>query len=233
MKSKKFTIIFVCIFSLIFGAIFFDTHYAVIDKKIYKNDITEIHPSLNITSIREINKCTEIEKMYLSCASENSVSKFKNFHNLKHFAILFSEASSSDLEKVSTFDNLEKLNTYSSDVDFKGFNNDSVSCIGMGYGKIKNLNVLSECQSLKSITIFYTLYDNYIVYENKEYVMKDSSFLTSFDSVEELRIFEDKIEDISGILEMDSLKVLEVNKGILSEDDKKLLEDKGVSVIEN
>ena len=55
MKSKKFIIIFVCIFSLIFGAICFDTHYAVIDKKIYKNDIKKIDPSLVITSVREIN----------------------------------------------------------------------------------------------------------------------------------------------------------------------------------
>ncbi|MDE6665686.1 MAG: hypothetical protein K2K14_05805, partial [Ruminococcus sp.] len=175
----------------------------------------------------------EIERMFLSDASENSISKFKNFHNLKYFAIFSSMISSSDLEKVSTFDNLEKFSIVYSDVDFKGFNNDSVSCIKVGWSKIKNLNALSECQSLKSITISSVLYDNYIVFEGKEYVMKDSSFLTSFDCVEELRIFEDKIEDISGILEMDSLKVLEIDKGTISEDDRKLLEDKGISVIEN
>ncbi len=232
MKSKKFIIIFVCI--LILGAIFFDTHYVVINKEIYKNDIKKISVySLNDSDIKNINKCTEIEKMVLADVSENSFTKFKNFPNLNYLMIMSSELSSVDSEKISTFDNLKNWIIDSSTVDFKGFNNDSVSCIIVGWSKIKNLNALSECQSLKSITIGSVLYDNYIVFENKEYVMKDSSFLTSFDCVEELRIFEDKIEDISGILEMDSLKVLEIDKGTISEDDRKLLEDKGISIIEH
>jgi len=84
------------------------------------------------------------------------------------------------------------------------------------------------------MTISHSIvFDNCIVAEDNEYVMKDSSIFESFDYIEELRIFVDKIEDISGILEMDSLKKFEVDKGTISEDDKKLLEDKGISVIEN
>lgn len=67
--------------------------------------------------------------------------------------------------------------------------------------------------------------------EDNKYIMKDSLVFASFDYVEELRIFVDKIEDISGILEMDSLKVFEIDKGTISEDDKKLLEDKGISLL--
>ena len=76
-----------------------------------------------------------------------------------------------------------------------------------------------------------TIPDNCIVKEGYKYIMKDSSIFRTFDYVEELSISVDKIEDISGILEMDSLKEFEIDKGTISEDDKKLLEDKGISVV--
>ena len=224
MKSKKFKIIFVCI--LIFGVIFFDTHFAVIDKKIYKNDTKRIFVySLNDSNIKNINKCTEIEKMFLADASENSFTKFKNFPNLNYLLIMDSDISSADCEKISKFDNLKNWIIYSSTVDFKGFNNDSVFSIHFFNSNGKNFEALAECKSLKSITIIAsTISDNDIT--------EDSSIFANFDYVEELRIFTD-MEDISGFLEMDSLKVLETYKGTLSEENIKILEDKGISVIEN
>ncbi|MDE6539018.1 MAG: hypothetical protein K2K66_02400 [Ruminococcus sp.] len=226
MKSKKFIIIFVCIFSLIFGGICFDTHYAVIDKKIYKNDIKKIDPSLDITSVREINKCTEVEQIWLTRASENTISKFRNFHNLNDLMIMSSDISSADCEKISKFDNLKELTFFRTNIDFKGFNSDTVSSIVFIWSTIKNFEELAECKSLKSITISASaISDNDIT--------KDSSIFASFDYVEELHLNTGKIEDVSGFLEMDSLKVVETDKGTLSEDDKRLLEDKGISVIEN
>ena len=237
MKSKKImcVIAVICILIFICVKIYSNIFYVKIGSITYKKDIKDLSVySLNDSDIKKINKCNEIERMFLSDVSENSVSKLKNFHNLKHFSIFFSKISSSDLEKISKFDNLEEFSIGYSDsnVDFKGFNSDSVSCIRMGNEKIKNLNALSECQSLKSITIGSILYDNYIVFENNKYVMKDSSVFSSFDGVEELRIFMN-IEDVSGFLEMDSLKKLEVDKGTISDENIKLLEDNGISVIEN
>lgn len=226
MKSKKFIIIFVCIFSLIFGAICFDTHYAVIDKKIYKNDIKKIDPSLDITSVREINKCTEVEQIWLTRASENTISKFRNFHNLNDLMIMSSDISSADCEKISKFDNLKELTVFRTDIDFKGFNSDSVTSIVFIMSIVKNFEELAECKSLKHIVI-----GDLAISDND--ITKDSSIFASFDYVEELHLNTGKIEDVSGFLEMDSLKVLEVDKGAVSEDDKKLLEDKGISVIEN
>jgi len=234
MKSKKvirISAIAVVVLSLIIGAIYFYTHYAIIDRKIYKNDITYLRVySLDAPEIKEINKCTEIETMYLSRAHENSISKFINFHNLNDLMIMHSDISSSDSEKISMFDNLKDL-TIANDttVDFKGFNNDTVSHISFFESEIKNFKALSECPSLKGIVIYYsTVSDNCI---DNNYVMKDSSVFASFDYIEKLSIDVGKIEDISGILEMDSLKEFKVDKGTISEDDKKLLEDKGVSVI--
>lgn len=68
MKSKKFTsilVIAVVLLSLVIGAIYFTTHYAIIDRKIYKTDIKNINIfSLNTIDIKEVNKCTKIEKMF-------------------------------------------------------------------------------------------------------------------------------------------------------------------------
>ncbi len=236
MKSKKIigiSVIAVVVLSLVVGAIYFYTHYAIIDRKIYKNDITYLRVySLDTPEIKEINKCTEIEEMFLSEASKNSVSRFINFHNLNDLTLSICEISSSDSEKISNFDNLRDLATFRTAIDFKGFNNDTVSCIRMLDSKIKNLESLSECQSLKKIIISgSTVSNNCIVVEDNKYVMKDSSVFSSFDYVEELWLNIGKIEDISGILEMDSLKELKVNEEAISEDDKKLLEDKGIPVI--
>ena len=226
MKSKKIIGIIAVVCILIFGAIFFDTHFAVIDKKIYKNDIKKIDPDLDITSVREINKCIEVEQIWLTRASENTISGFRNFHNLYDLMVMSSDISRADCEKISKFDNLKEFTVFRTDIDFKGFNSDSVSSIVFIMSTVKNFEELSECKSLKIISISASaISDNDIT--------KDSSIFASFDYVEELHLNTGKIEDVSGFLEMDSLKELDVYKGSLSEENIKLLEDNGISVIEN
>ncbi|MDE5556073.1 MAG: hypothetical protein K2J32_00040, partial [Ruminococcus sp.] len=180
----------------------------------------------DITSVREINKCTEVEQIWLTRASENTISKFRNFHNLNDLMIMSSDISSADCEKISKFDNLKELTFFRTNIDFKGFNSDTVSSIVFIWSTIKNFEALAECQSLKKITI-----DGLGISDSN--IMNVSSVFANFDYVEELWLDVDKIEDVSGFLEMDSLKEFKVNKGTLSEDDKRLLEDKGISVIEN
>ena len=236
MKSKKNIIIYIIVitvFILILGVVYFITHYAVIDNKIYKNDIKYLRVySLDDYEIKEINKCTKIKEIFLSRASENSVSKLRNFHNLTDLTVTRSIISSLDSEKINAFHNLKKLYTNMNVMDLKGFNSNTISYISLSFSEIKNLESLSECPMLKHLTIFNSIIsDNYIVKEDNKYIIKDSSIFKSFDYIEELWISVDKIKDISGILEMDSLKEFKVDKGTLSEDDKKLLEDKGISVI--
>ena len=236
MKSKKNIIIYIIVitvFILILGVVYFITHYAVIDNKIHKNDIKYLRVySLDDYEIKEINKCTKIKEIFLSRASENSVSKLRNFHNLTDLTVTRSRISSLDSEKISAFLNLKKLYTNMNVMDLKGFNSNTISYISLSFSEIKNLESLSECPMLKHLTIFNSIIsDNYIVKEDNKYIIKDSSIFKSFDYIEELWISVDKIKDISGILEMDSLKEFKVDKGTLSEEDKKLLEDKGISVI--
>ena len=247
MKAKKlilFSAIAVVIACLTAGFIYFDTHYAVINKKIYRNDIktiefnnltkkedTDYYIYFDITNIREVNKCTELEEMRLSDAKENTISQLKDFPNLRYLETLCSYISRADIEKINAF-NLEKLFIDSCyNVDFEDFNNDTISYIGLFFCDIKNFEVLAECKSLKSIYIACSTISDYIIEEPfRNYVLKDSSIFADFDYIEELDLYINKIEDVSGILEMDSLKTLKVKKEAISEDNVKLLEDKGVTV---
>lgn len=169
--------------------------------------------------------------MFLAEAGYNLISKFRNFKNLNTMHLVYGVISSMDFEKISTFNNLKKVTSYMSAIDFKGFCNKNVTSISLHQSTIKNLEALAECKSLKNLTIYdSTVYDNYIIKENNNYILKGSSIFMSFDYVENLYIGVDKIEDISGILEMDSLEIFHVNKDSISEEDVKLLEDKGVKV---
>lgn len=159
-------------------------------------------------------------------AGENTISGFRNFHNLYDLMVMSSDISRADCEKISKFDNLKEFTVFRTDIDFKGFNSDSVSSIVFIMSTVKNFEELAECKSLKSITIIDSeILDNDIT--------EDSSIFADFDYVEELHLNTGKIEDVSGFLEMDSLKELKVNKETISEENIKLLEDKGISVIEN
>ena len=248
MKAKKLKIIGIAVMTvvivcLIAGFIYFDKHYAVINKKIYRNDIKTIIGTnltkkddidywidFDITNIREVNKCTELEDMELEQTKENTISQLNDFPNVKYLEIFLSYIGSADIEKINSF-NLEELYIHSChNVDFTGFNSDTISYINLFFSDIKNLKPLAECKSLKELSIHSAVSDYIIEEPFRNYVLKDSSIFADFDYIEELYLSMDSIEDISGILEMDSLKVLKVHEGDISEDNVKLLEDKGVTV---
>lgn len=215
IKSRKFIAISVIIFSLIFGVIYFNTHYAIIDKKLYRKDITYLDiNSVDDERFREINKCTEIETLLLSKSNKHYLHKLINFHKLRKLVIMSSNINKIECGKISSFSSLEDFNIINyTTFDFEGFNNKTVSRIWIYNSSAKNIESLANCISLKKLRITEsTISDNCIVIEN-------------------LAIDVDKIEDISGILDMNSLETFYVNKDSISEENVKLLEDKDISII--
>ena len=149
MKAKKLKIIGIAVMTvvivcLIAGFIYFDKHYAVINKKIYRNDIKTIRGTnltkkddidywidFRSTDIREVNKCTELEEMQLEQTKENTISQLNDFPNVKYLDIFLSYIGSADIEKINSF-NVEELFINSChDVDFTGFNRDTISYINL------------------------------------------------------------------------------------------------------
>lgn len=235
MKLKIISIssIAVVVIGLLIRAIYLDVNYATIDKKLYRKDITYLHiRSVDDERFRQINKCTEIDTLLLSKSHKHHLYKLMNFPKLRDFVIMQSDINKVECEKISSFSSLENLEIINfSTFDFEGFNNKTVSEIWIYNSCAKNIESLSNCSSLKKFRITSsTISDNCIVKENNQYIMKNSSVFTSFDYVENLSIDVNKIKDISGILEMDSLETFYVNKNSISNEDVKSLEDKGVKV---
>jgi Leucine-rich repeat (LRR) protein len=220
-------LILLCIAS---GAVYLRKTYVKIEGHIYKTDVKEISPDLKFTKIREINKCTEVEKMYLSFAYENAISSFADFEKLSFLSLSLSSVTSYDSKKISTFSNLKELYIYCTDIYLEGFNNSNLSCVKIMNSDVKNFDSLAECLSLRSISLADTVVDDNIINSDGSYVMKDSKFLSSFDNVTELVIYVDSIEDVSGICEMDSLKSLTVSEGSISDEAIHQLDEKGIKV---
>ena len=131
---------------------------------------------------------------------------------------------------MSTFSNLQELYIYRTDIDLKGIGNSNLSYVWMLDSDVKNFDSLSECLSLRSMSLLDTIVDDNIIYSDGSYVMKYSRFLSSFDNVTDLAIYVDSIEDVSGICEMDSLKSLSVSEGTISDQAIDQLEKKGIKV---
>ena len=134
---------------------------------------------------------------------------------------------------MSTFSNLQKLYTYRTNIDLEGFNNsnnNNLPYVNILFSDVKNFDSLAGCLSLRSISLSDTVVDDNIINSDGSYVMKDSKFLSSFDNVTELAIYIDRIEDVSGICEMDSLKNLTVSEGSISDEAIHQLDEKGIKV---
>lgn len=228
----KFKIVILLFIILSISAII--SNYVIIDNKIYKTDVKQLHIySLSNSEIKEINKCDNIKILSISDIRENQVSKFNSLSNLEILILNDAILCSEDTKNLSTFTKLNQLYiSLNSTIDFSGLSNKNVKLITLYQSNAENLKSLIECESLVSLEIYKsTVSDNYIVKENGKYILKDSSVFSSLDNLVFLAVTIDKIEDISGILEMDSLKTFCVAKDSISETDEKLLGDKGISIV--
>ena len=225
--------IFIVVFSIIIMITYFYTHYAIIGNKIYKTDVKLLDVySVNYAKIIEINKCNNLESMILSNIDESLLSKLKSSDNLRMLTLNQSIIDNADSKKIRLFNNISVLCLcFDSKINFRSFNSESISSITITLSNSENLDALSKCESLRKLNINQsTVSNNYIVVENMKYIMKDSSVFSLLDSVIDLTIIVDEIQDISGILEMDSLETFCVNRDSISEEYVKLLEDKGITV---
>ena len=229
MKNSKFKIFIVIV---LLSVIYFITNYAVIDRKIYSANVESLYVlSLDDSEIKEINKCTKITKIFLAEATPNQISRFRNFRYLNDIYLVNSITNNLDSKKIGSFNNLKSLNAFESGIDFNELYSKTISSVSLYASNAENLDTLSKCESLRRLNIYNSMVSgDCIVEENRKYIMKDSSIFSSLGNITDLMINVDEIQDISGILEMDSLKTFCVNKDSISEEHVKLLEDKGITV---
>lgn len=222
------------IFISVFRLIYINVICVEFNGTIYKRDIKSItlFSVVDDDDIRNVNKCNKLEHLSMFRVNENQVARIKKSNIIKELFIYYSTLHKEDIKNINNFNNLQTLFITGSNVDFMDFINNTVSTVNLSGCEIKNLESLAKCKSLNNVRMMTPIIvDSYIVMENGKYILKDSSIFTSWDTVQMLGLDLDKIKDISGILEMKSLKEIKVNKDSISEEEVKLLEDKGISII--
>ncbi|MBE6877304.1 MAG: hypothetical protein E7496_11410 [Ruminococcus sp.] len=193
----------------------FQKQYVILDK-IYKKDIDYLH-------ISEV-KDNYIEKMYY-------------FSNLSQLDISYSEINSQTISQLFQIPNLNDILFIHSSVDFSGAESHSPEIIHFALCDIANLKGLADCSSLIQLEISETTIEDKLVITDdtafhQKYSLKDSSDFAYLDNLETLGIYNTQIEDISGFMEMDSLKTLTVSQGYISEENIKTLKKNDITVIQ-
>ncbi|MBD5143027.1 MAG: hypothetical protein HDT22_05365 [Ruminococcus sp.] len=136
--------------------------------------------------------------------------------------------------------NLRYLGFTYSEADFNDINNSTVEKIIISASSVKNLQSVADCGDLKELILNSSEADGFIIAEEKngndkeklDFFLRDSSCFSVLDNVEELGFYSIYVEDASGLADMTSLKRVKVSKGFISEEARKLLEEKGIDVIE-
>ena len=215
MKKVAVVILTLVLVAGITGAVIFKTQYVVLDK-VYKKDV---------------------DTLLISDVTDDYIEKMYRLKNLSVLDILNSEINSSNLNNLLKLPKLNELDFVNSDIDFAGAESGSPKTVNLCLSKISNFKDLANCSSLVELKISAITANNMFITEEKEfpkkdYILADSSDFAIFDQIEKLSIWNTKIEDISGLTEMDSLKTLKVTTGFISEEYTKELEEKGITVIE-
>ncbi|MDE6706675.1 MAG: hypothetical protein K2K06_01380 [Oscillospiraceae bacterium] len=134
--------------------------------------------------------------------------------------------------------NLKGLYFISSDVDLNNMDNDTVNSIEISNCSVANIKDLNNCSSLNELNFSKVVINNKIIFVSdedeldKKYVLKNSSDFEYLDNIEILSIRNIQIEDVSGFLKMDSLNSFTISKGSILENDRKLLEESEITIIE-
>ena len=236
-KYRRISFLLVLL-AIITSIILFRSKYVIIGNIIYAKSTTAIngiHLNQNNVRISELNKCSNIEYLSVWGANDTALTEMKAFDKLTVIDIFNSEISTFGIAKLNKVSNLNDLLLVRSYCDLSGIKNDSLRIISMSLCEISNITDLYDCISLTSLYLKEVIINDKLVEDAekcKEYALKDSSDFSALDNIKELHIYNTVIEDISGIVEMDSLEVFYVSKGALSDDNRNTLENNGIRIIE-
>ncbi|MCQ2491271.1 MAG: hypothetical protein MJ079_06755 [Ruminococcus sp.] len=219
------------------GGIVFRTQYVFLDDKVYKKDVKELDLYYSDNDVDELNKCSELEELIIRRIDDEFLTEMRTFQHLEHFTVFSSDIINDGMSKINSFPILNDMFIAYSHIDFGKMQNDSVKEISLYLSEIINITELANCRSLTNLDLFRVVMDNKIIVTqvantlDLKYTLKDSSDFSCLDNIRTLKISCIDIEDISGFMEMDSLKTLTVSQGYISEENISALENNGITVM--
>lgn len=233
---KKYLIFSAVVLLLVTACLIVRGKYVYLDGDFIDRNSESVATMLdNEKNLKELNKCIELKDLTVTHSQNKTLSQLNVFKNLEKLSITFAheDISYGGINAVNIQPSLKDFLVMFSVFDADGINNSSVERISFYGDTVKNIQSVAECTNLNELSLTESEIDECIIKdESDNYYLINSSSFSVFDSVEELRIMNTYIEDISGLLEMDSLKNFSVSQGCLSAENKEILEKNGIIVVE-
>lgn len=237
---KKILIFVTAIVIIVAGILIFRDNYVYLHQGFEKRKEDTIHVHLDSAHVNELNRCTDVKHLCTYQPSNEKFSQLITFEKLEKLEMHNPkyEISHDGMNFINKQPKLNRLSFLEAETDLNGINNNSIQEILISLCSVKNFKSIENCSSLISLTISKTKIDGCISFDdanNKEkenrYSLIDSSVFSSFDTIEKLEFKEIFLEDISGLLDMDSLKTFIIKECYISNENLKELEDKGIKVV--
>ena len=211
--------------------VLFRLHFVMLGDQIRPQNTDELH-SVDFERVRmsEVNRCRSLTYLGATNVSDESLSQLDTMPKLECFFVTFSDLGTGSMQKLSEFPALHDILFMNCRVNVTGLNPPALNRLQIMGGELYNAEALGECQPLRLFSIDSAIVDGAVTKENDVYTLQDAGFLAALDQVTELGIYGYEIGDISKILEMDSLETLYINHSTLSDDDRKALESRGITV---
>ncbi len=234
-KHKRYIIIvMVAIALVILWCIYmFQTRYVFMGQKIYEKDTLSIEIDCREKKyskyLKKVNQFTKIETLSIEYYDQdNYIQHISSNKTLKDLLIYFSDVE--DASFINTMSNIKLLHCLETDIDFSKISSKYINTIELISCNIKNLDMLKNCSSLRKLELYKGSYEGMQKIKDK-YVLQDSSIFSEFDTISDLCIHDLEIQDISGFLNMESLKQINVSENSMTQDQISILESAGVQVI--
>lgn len=198
-----------------------------------RSDVKELY-YIDMTRTRtgELNRCRELESFALYGADDSNLSALRTYDQLDRVLLCgFSQYSTGMTDFVSRQPKLTNLNMNSPVMDLSGIRSDSLEKVYLTGGELVHPEALADCPHLSTLYLEnVTCGEQIVAGEETDGIMQDSTFLSGLDSVTHLKLQDIAVSDLTGITEMDALEMLSVSENCLSDENRKLLEDRGITV---
>lgn len=222
-KRKKSLIITVIaavtVLTVIIVAVAVNSVYVFIGGEAIRKDSAEVQVGLfNDRKIgrdlKRLDKFSEMDILYLTSVSDKNTRYVSKVKSLKNLGFGISEIN--DMTFLGNFENIETLHFFQSKIDFEMLPEDaSIRSLELWSCNAKNFCKVGQCKAIKKLDIFQCDLNG----EGEGYTSNelDSKIFSGFDHVESVEISNMRIPDISGFLEMKSLKSLTIKRYLLDE----------------
>lgn len=164
--------------------------------------------------LKKLDRFSEMNDLWMTRISDNNTKYIPEIESLESLGFAYSKIK--DMAFLDNFENVEELRLFQSVTDFETLPEDaSIEMLYLISSSPRNFENAGKCKAIKKLKIFQSVLNG----EGEGFILNelDSSIFSGFDHVESVEISNMSIPDISGFLEMKSLKSLTIKRYLLDE----------------